>query len=136
MCQLSEKKAWPSEVRRVRLHEIFQALYDHSELTKSKVDDLLNEMMIIIQGEGLQLQLCEFYIGVARAYAAVGAFKEAREHAALSEEYWIRYGSEEHENVEGMKDLWRELDLAEKKAAWGPKPREYYFGDEDYDELD
>jgi len=133
LCQLPEKKAWPSEVRRVRLHEVFQALHDHADITEQKVDDLVREMNIIIQAEGLQLQLCELSAAVARAYAAAGALGPAREHAALSEEYWIRYGTEEHENIEGVKELWRELAQAEKRSHMGPKPRSFYFSDEEFD---
>jgi len=137
MCQLPEKKAWAGEIRRVRLHEIFQALYEHGDITPRKVDNLVNEMNIIVQAEGLQLQLCELYTAVARSYAAARDFEHAREYAAMSEEYWIRYGTEEHENVDGIKELWRDLAELEKADRWGPKERSYYFPEEEFvlDEL-
>ena len=136
MCKQTEKQAWPNEVRRVRLHEIYQSLFEYEENTVEKIHGLVREMMIIIQAEGLQTQLCEFYAAIARSYAAAGAIKEARENAALSDEYWVRYGGEEHENIEGQKELWRDIRTEELKLLWGPKERSYYFPDEEYDELD
>ncbi len=111
----------------MRLFELYQELPEAT--TKEAISAAVRELMIIVQTEGLQPQLSELYLMVARAYLNVGEFDDAREYAGTAEEYCIRYGSEEHDNVEGMRELWEDINSAELLTKMGPHEREYY---EDY----
>jgi hypothetical protein len=123
-----------SDMRRVRLHEIAQALMNYDELRRDTVDDLARELNVVVQAEGVPLMFCEYYMAVARAYMVVHAFPEAREHVRLAEEYWVRYGTEEHENVEGVRELKAELARQEQIYNQGPHPRWWYEDDDDEDD--
>lgn len=82
-------------------------------LTREKIETLFNEMMMLINGEDLAPQLCEYYAMVARAYLSIEAFEDARYFAQRSEEFWIRYGSEEHDNVDEVRALWKSIERKE-----------------------
>ncbi len=73
---------------------------------------------------------------LADAYSRALDFKTAREHAATADELWIRYGTEEHDNVQAMRDLWEEIDRRDLLDLMGPKEKWHYEVDhEDHDEL-
>lgn len=70
--------------------------------------------MMIIQQEGLEPQLVEYYQQFATAYMTTGNLKRAREMVTLADRLWKLYGGEEHENIEGMRKLWNALEEAER----------------------
>ncbi len=111
-------------MRRTRLIEIYGALESETAegtLVRDKIDKLYNEMMLLINGEDLAPQLCEYYAVLARAYLSIDDFEDARYFAQQSEEYWIRYGTEDHENVDGVRELWQQIK--EKEAAHAVRQR-------------
>jgi len=124
-------------MRRMRLMEIFNHLQDIPSLNKGEIEATEREMMILIQQENLQQQLTELYGLMAKAYNALFEFDLAREYATKSEELWIRYGTENHDNVDGIKKLWEEIEQNEKLMTMGPKEKWFYGeDDEDHDEID
>ncbi len=72
--------------------------------------------MHTIEKEELDPQLAEYYQQFARAYMAIGKFQKAREYIVQAEKTWEEYGGEEHENLEGIRQLWNVLEAAEKDA--------------------
>ncbi|CAK7234580.1 hypothetical protein SBRCBS47491_008995 [Sporothrix bragantina] len=117
LCMAPKKVAFSSDIRRTRLVEIYTTLEDEAYeglLTRDKIEALVSEMMLLINGEDLVPQLCEYYAMIARAYLSIEEFEDARYYAQQSEEYWIRYGTEEHDNIEGVRALWKQIDDAEK----------------------
>lgn len=121
----SEKKRRPSDMRRVRLIEIFEELDRATE--RDTVEGLVTEVDILAPQEDLQPQLAEYYMKASVAFLDSKALDRAREMAEKSEEFWIRYGTEEHDGVSSLRELWAEIRHAEELAAQGPQPRDYYF---------
>ena len=117
LCMAPKNTVFGSDIRRTRLVEIYTTMdSDAAEglLTRDKVETLLAEMMLLINGEDLVPQLCEYYAMIARAYLSIEAFEDARHYAQQSEEYWIRYGTEEHDNVDEVRALWQQIEAKEK----------------------
>ncbi|CAK7236076.1 hypothetical protein SCUCBS95973_009482 [Sporothrix curviconia] len=117
LCTAPPKVSFSSDIRRTRLVEIYTTLEGEAYegmLTRDKIETLLAEMMLLINGEDLVPQLCEYYAMIARAYLSIEAFEDARHYAQQSEEYWIRYGTEEHDNVDGVRTMWKMIEDAEK----------------------
>lgn len=67
-------------------------------------------MLRVISEEQLEVQLVLYYEIIARAYMVVFDLGKARAYAKMAEDAWIRYGGLYHDNVEGMQQLWRDLD--------------------------
>ncbi len=134
LCTAPKDKTWGSEMRRMRLMEIYDAIRDQSKpMSPQEIEAIETEMMIIIRHEDLQMQLSEYYMVLADAYARALVFDKARQYAAMAEELWIRYGTEEHENVAGMRALWEDIDQRELAERMGPKEKWFY---EVVDEID
>ncbi|KAL1893333.1 hypothetical protein Sste5346_006511 [Sporothrix stenoceras] len=117
LCMAPRNVAFASDIRRTRLVEIYTTMEDEAAegmLTRDKIETLLAEMMLLINGEDLVPQLCEYYAMIARAYLSIEAFDDARHYAQQSEEYWIRYGTEEHDNVDEVRALWKQIEAKEK----------------------
>ena len=112
-------------MRRVRLIEIFEELDRATE--RDTVEGLVTEVDILAPQEDLQPQLAEYYMKASVAFLDSKALDRAREMAEKSEEFWIRYGTEEHDGVSSLRELWAEIRHAEELAAQGPHPRDYYF---------
>ncbi|CAK7199893.1 hypothetical protein SEUCBS139899_002579 [Sporothrix eucalyptigena] len=118
LCMAPKKVSFASDIRRTRLVEIYTTMEDEGAmgmLTRDKIETLLSEMMLLINGEDLVPQLCEYYAMIARAYLSIEAFDDARHYAQQSEEYWIRYGTEEHDNVDEVRALWKQIEAKEKE---------------------
>ena len=71
---------------------------------------------MLIELEELHPQLVEYYVQFAKAYMMINDLKKARHYIKKADEMWLFYGGEEHENVEGMKELWATLEEAEREA--------------------
>jgi len=120
LCMAPKNVAFASDIRRTRLVEIYTTMEDEASegmLTRDKIETLLAEMMLLINGEDLVPQLCEYYAMIARAYLSIEAFDDARHYAQQSEEYWIRYGTEEHDNVDEVRALWKQIEARETVAG-------------------
>ncbi len=81
-----------------------------------KMDEMVQEMEYLIAKEELWPLFCEYYVVVARAYMNNGDLKNARKYAQIADDLWVKYGGENHENVEEMQELWRDLDWMSKLA--------------------
>lgn len=88
-------------------------------LTNWDIADLTSELEQLVHAEHLWPQLCEYYKVVARAYIRRGNLKRARYYAEMAESYWIKYGGVEHDDLEGIADLYAALKEAEDKADDG-----------------
>ncbi|OAA66884.1 SET domain protein [Niveomyces insectorum RCEF 264] len=116
LCTASKQAIFASDIRRRRLAEIYQALESDAAEglhTRDKIEALVKEMMLLINGEDLVVQLCEYYAAVARAYLSIEDFEEARYYAGQSEEFWIRYATEEHDNRDAVRELWTAIKTKE-----------------------
>lgn len=71
----------------------------------------------MINKEELYPQLVEYYERFGRAYIATGDLERARYFVTLADEMWVLYGGEEHENIEGMRELWKTLQDIERLSA-------------------
>jgi hypothetical protein len=105
-----------SDTRRERLVEIHHTLGQASELSSQRVSELVLEATTLIEQEELHPQFVEYYQQFARAYMMVRNLKRAREFVDLADRMWLLYGGEEHENIEGMRELWETLEEAEREA--------------------
>lgn len=74
-----------------------------------RVDQLVREAMMLIEKEELQPQLVEYYAHFARAYIELNELKKAGAFIQRADEMWLLYGGEEHENVDGMSELWKQF---------------------------
>jgi hypothetical protein len=74
------------------------------------------EAMGLIEQEELRPQLVEYYQQFAKAYLMVNDLKRARAFVAETDKAWVLYGGEQHENIDGMRELWKTLKEAEKGA--------------------
>ena len=89
---------------------------EHLTLTNWDIADLTSELEQLVHAEHLWPQLCEYYKVVARAYIRRGNLKRARYYAEMAESYWIKYGGVEHDDLEGIADLYAALKEAEAAA--------------------
>ncbi|KAJ9138250.1 SET domain-containing protein [Coniochaeta hoffmannii] len=110
LCSSSRKTIQQSDWRRDRIREIRRILETQDDLTGDLVDKLASEMLRVISEEQLEVQLVLYYEIIARAYMVVFDLGKARAYAKMAEDAWIRYGGLDHDNVEGMQQLWRDLD--------------------------
>ncbi|KAL2256493.1 hypothetical protein VTK26DRAFT_1588 [Humicola hyalothermophila] len=117
LCTASPAERDASDRRRERLVEIHGILGQASELGDSRrIGQLVLEAVGLIEKEELEPQLVEYYQQFAKAYIMTGDFGRAREFVKLADQLWVLYGGEEHENVEGMRQLWQALEEAERDA--------------------
>ena len=110
LCSSSRKTIQQSDRRRDRIREIRRAFETQDDLTGDLIDKLAAEMLRLISEEQLEVQLVLYYEIIARAYMTVFDLARARAYAKMAEDAWIRYGGLYHDNVEGIKQLWRDLD--------------------------
>ncbi|KAB5572149.1 hypothetical protein GE09DRAFT_1282611 [Coniochaeta sp. 2T2.1] len=109
LCSSSRRAIQQSDRRRNRIRTIRARLESADDgggggsLTgDEEVDGLAAELLRLVAEEGLEPQLVV-------AYMEVWNFEKAREYARMCEEAWVRYGGVEHDNVEGVRLLWRDL---------------------------
>lgn len=87
---------------------------------KKRIDALAAELLSLVEAEALWPKLVWYHEVIARAYLAIADRKNARRHSELSEEWWIHYGGLDHDNVDGVRTLWKDvLALDEWVSAWG-----------------
>lgn len=121
MCTAPPSERALSDQRRERIFEIHDTLRDSTldekaSLSPARIDRLVREALDLIELEELDPQLVVYHMVFARAYMMVGDFRLARRFIELAEEKWILYGGEEHDNIEGIRELWAELKGAEEEA--------------------
>ncbi|GAB1317486.1 SET domain-containing protein 5 [Madurella fahalii] len=116
LCSAAPAERHLSDSRRERLLELHRTLGQASGLSNQRVDELVLEATMIIQQENLEPQLVEYYQQFARAYMMTNNLKRAREMVTLADQLWLLYGGEEHENVEGLRELWNALEEMERDA--------------------
>lgn len=80
------------------------------DLSQDEVDRFANELLRAVREEGTELQLMVHYEVIARAYVRVFDIQKAKRYAALAERAWGRYGGLEHDNVEGIRGLWKDVE--------------------------
>jgi ClpP class serine protease len=73
--------------------------------------------MILIEQEELDPQLVEYYQQFARAFLETNDLERARQAVSEADRLWRVYGGEEHENVDGIRELWQALREAEAEQA-------------------
>lgn len=110
LCSSSRKAIQQSDRRRDRIREIRQELSQRYDLSRDQVDKFASELLRLIGDEKLEVQLVVYYEVIARAYMELFDFEKAKEYATMCENAWIQYGGLDHDNVEGMKQLWQDLD--------------------------
>ncbi|KAK4250070.1 hypothetical protein C7999DRAFT_38993 [Corynascus novoguineensis] len=116
LCSASIEERNLSDRRRERLLEIHHILGQADLLGSKRVGALIIEAMGLIDQEELHPQLVEYYQQFAKAYMALSDLKRARAFVTETDKMWSLYGGEEHENLDGMRDLWRALEEAEGEA--------------------
>ncbi|KAK0702557.1 hypothetical protein B0T21DRAFT_321423 [Apiosordaria backusii] len=117
LCSAPPREREIADSRRERILEIYQTLSKAADLESvERVDQLVKEAILLIEREELQPQLVEYYAHFARAYIEINELKKAREYIHRADDMWLLYGGEEHENVEGMAELWKLLEEAEMEA--------------------
>jgi hypothetical protein len=97
-----------ADTRRQRLYDIDQTLAN-PDITSESVTQLAEELFAIIEIESLWPQLCVYYEELAKAYMSAGDMENARKYVEKTENTWIEFGGVEHENVEGVQQLWRDF---------------------------
>lgn len=110
LCSSSRKTIQQSDQRRNRIRKIREVLSERDDLSGDQVDKLVAELLRLINEEKLEVQLVVYYEVIARAYMGVFDFEKAKQYATMCEAAWIQYGGLDHDNVEGMKQLWKDLD--------------------------
>ncbi|OIW31930.1 SET domain-containing protein [Coniochaeta ligniaria NRRL 30616] len=110
LCSSSRRVIQQSDQRRNRIREVRAVLAEREDLSGDQVDKLAGELLRLIGEEKLEVQLVVYYEVIARAYMGAFDFEKAKEYANMCENAWIQYGGLDHDNVEGMKQLWRDLD--------------------------
>jgi hypothetical protein len=116
LCSAPREERELSDRRRERILEIHQTLGQASGLSERRVDELVLEATRLIELEELHPQLVEYNQQFAKAYLMTGNLRRARELIVEADKMWQLYGGEEHENVDGMRELWRTLEEAEGDA--------------------
>ncbi|KAK3984254.1 hypothetical protein QBC44DRAFT_388955 [Cladorrhinum sp. PSN332] len=117
LCSAPPVERQLADSRRERILEIHQILSKASDMQNTRrVDELVREATTLIELEELHPQFVEYYQQFAKAYMMINELKKAREYVKMADEMWLFYGGEEHENVEGMKELWAMLEEAEREA--------------------
>ncbi|KAK3305864.1 uncharacterized protein B0T15DRAFT_533659 [Chaetomium strumarium] len=116
LCSAPREERELSDSRRERILEIHQTLGQASGLRDRRVDELVLEATRLVELEELHPQLVEYYQQFAKAYLMTGNLRRAREFIAEADKMWQLYGGEEHENVDGMRELWRILEEVEADA--------------------
>jgi hypothetical protein len=76
----------------------------------------VHEALTVIDEEDLRPQLVEYYQQFARAYLMKNNLGKARVFVAETDKMWRLYGGEEHENLDGIRQLWQALEEAETAA--------------------
>jgi ClpP class serine protease len=72
--------------------------------------------MTLIEQEELDPQLVEYHQQFARAFLDTNDLERARQAVSEADRLWRVYGGEEHENVDGIRELWQALMDAEQDA--------------------
>jgi hypothetical protein len=119
MCLAPENQVALSDSRRVRLLEIHNTLQQAEGLSYGRIGELVREAMMLIEQEELDPQLVEYNEVFARAFMEKNDFETARKYATMAEDLWIYYGGEEHDNVEGIRELWQAIEEAEEAEDEG-----------------
>ncbi|KAK4458991.1 hypothetical protein QBC42DRAFT_308172 [Cladorrhinum samala] len=117
LCSAPPAERELADSRRERILEIHQLLSKASDIQSSRrIDQLVKEATTLIELEELHPQLVEYYVQFAKAYMMINDLKNGRHYIKKADEMWLFYGGEEHENVEGMNELWATLEEAEREA--------------------
>ncbi|KAK4222082.1 hypothetical protein QBC38DRAFT_427935 [Podospora fimiseda] len=115
LCSAPPAERQLADSRRERILDIHQILSKASDLPSTRrVDELVKEAITLIELEELEPQFVEYYAQFAKAYLMINELKKAREYVKTADEMWLFYGGEEHENLEGMRELWGMLEEAEE----------------------
>ncbi|KAL1865942.1 hypothetical protein VTK73DRAFT_4948 [Phialemonium thermophilum] len=135
LCSSSRRDLAASDRRRLRVDDLHDALLRGSSLTGRQIEALAEELVRLVEEEAMWPKLAVYYEVIARAYldaAAALAEKDpgdggrrrrelleaAERHVELCEGTWKQYaGGFEHENVEGVAKLWKDLNEAKETAA-------------------
>jgi hypothetical protein len=115
LCTASREERDMSDARRERILEIYRSLRQPLELGHERVGQLIKEATRLIELEELHPQLVQYYPQFAKAYIMLGDLERARYFVKEADILWKFYGGEEHENIEGMRDLWMQLKEAEEE---------------------
>jgi hypothetical protein len=110
----------PLAERRVSDQRRLQLLDIHEELTSLKLDEAqlderIEQIEYILEMEEIWPLRCEYYMVAARAYIQTGLLERARRYLAMSEEAYIAFGGENHDEVEQVAELWKYLGRPETR---------------------
>jgi len=115
LCTADPKDIEQSDSRRHRLAQIHEELEQYS-LGETYVDDRVEELTYLIEKESMWPLFTEYYTVAARAYLGVRRPDKARRYARIADEAWHAYGGENHDGVDDMRQLWRDIEGA--KVTW------------------
>ncbi|KAH9905154.1 SET domain-containing protein [Xylariomycetidae sp. FL2044] len=110
LCAASQERRAVSDQRRARLREIYRLLTEDASLSPKQVDRHAREAEALARKEELVPQLLVYFELAARAFLYANDMAGARKYARRCEDLWVRYGGDDHDNVEGMKRLWKDLE--------------------------
>lgn len=113
LCTSSPQEIKLSDKRRDRIHEIHSTLAEGENLSGKMIARLADELVGLVDKESLWAQMVVYHEVISRAYFEVARdFENGTRHADLCEDAWIQYGGVEHENVEGVQRLRKDLERA------------------------
>lgn len=117
LCTSSPKEIKNSDQRRDRIHTIHNLLGKGEGLTSKTISRLAEEWMKLVDLESLWPQKTVYYEVIARAYFEEAKdFDKAEEYVEMCEELWIDYGGVKHDNLEGVKQLRHDFEMAKLVA--------------------
>lgn len=113
LCTSPQKEIKRSDERRDRIHAIHNILVKEEGLTSARIGELADECMGLVDRESLWPQKTVYYEVIARAYFEVAKdFENAAKYVDMCEDLWIQYGGPKHDNLEGIKQLRHDMEMA------------------------
>ncbi|TLS30812.1 hypothetical protein PpBr36_03896 [Pyricularia pennisetigena] len=109
LCSAPPQEVEVSDKRREKLNDLGIKLRLAKDLRPKSVARLVDEMGALIEQEQLYPQAVVYYTLAARAFLAAGDRARARDFVRLAEEAWVLFQGEQHENAEGIQQLWEEV---------------------------
>ncbi|TLD30621.1 hypothetical protein PspLS_01715 [Pyricularia sp. CBS 133598] len=109
LCSAPPQEVGLSDKRREMLNNLGIKLRETKDLNPEQVSQLVDQMGALIELEQLYPQVVVYYTLAARAFLKSGNRNRARNFVRLAEEAWVQFQGEDHENDEGIKELWREV---------------------------
>lgn len=95
-------------------------MHAHEELAAAEVHAIAEEMMDVVEMEGIMPQLGAYCETVAQVLLAKGDGRGALRYLRMSLDAWLLYGGEDHAHVPNVRSNLRDLE-ARVLGGWGSK---------------